>query len=209
MSQPKTDILKHTPTDHKIHDLIKNRWSPRKFADTPVSDTDLQSLFEAGRWAASCFNWQPWNIVWGKKGSEAYDRIMNVLVEFNQGWAKNAPVLMLGVFDKKTPEGKDNFHALHDLGQFAANMTIQAHSMGIAMHQMAGLNNEDALKEFKFPDTFHVATAIAVGYYGGEIEDLPEDLVSEEKKDRQRKKQDEFIFNGNYVKRAEIDKENR
>jgi hypothetical protein len=58
MSTAKTDVLKHTPTDHKIHDLIKNRWSPRKFAETPVSDTDLQSLFEAGRWqrAAITYN---------------------------------------------------------------------------------------------------------------------------------------------------------
>ncbi|PRP66473.1 nitroreductase family protein [Nonlabens agnitus] len=204
MSDPKTDVLKKTPTDHEIHDLIKNRWSPRAFADTPVSDTDLQSLFEAGRWAASSNNWQPWNIVWGKKGSEAYDRIMNVLVEFNQGWAKNAPVLMLGVFDKKTPDGKDNFHALHDLGQFSANMAIQAQSMGIAIHQMAGLDHEKALKEFKFPDTYHVATAIAAGYYGGEVSDVPEDLQKEEKSERKRKKQDEFVFNGDYVQRADV-----
>lgn len=205
MSDPKTDVLKHTPTDYKIHDLIKNRWSPRKFASTPVSDTDLQSIFEAGRWAPSSNNVQPWNIVWGKKGSKAYDRILDVLVEFNQNWAKNAPVLLLGVYNKKTPNGKDSFHALHDLGQFTANMAIQAQSMGIAFHQMAGLDHERALKEFKFPDTYHVATAIAVGYYGGDMESIPEDLVSEEKKDRQRKKQDEFIFNGDYVNRAEID----
>ncbi len=204
MNTPQTDVLKNTPADHKIHDLIKNRWSPRKFADTPVSDTDLQSIFEAGRWAASCNNWQPWNIVWGKKGSEAYDRILSVMVEFNQSWAKNAPVLMLGVFDSKNPDGNDNFHALHDLGQFAANMAIQAQSMGIAIHQMAGIKHEEALKEFKFPDTYHVATAIAVGYYGGELTDLPDDLKDEEKKDRKRKKQDEFIFNGDYVERAAL-----
>ncbi|AZQ44363.1 nitroreductase family protein [Nonlabens ponticola] len=207
MSQPKTDVLKNTPTDHKVHDLIKNRWSPRKFADTPVSNTDLQSLFEAGRWAASSNNFQPWHIVWGVKGSESYDRIMDVLVEFNQGWAKNAPVLLLGVFDKKTPDGKDNFHALHDLGQFAANMAIQAQSMGIALHQMAGVDHEKAKKEFKFPDTFHVATAIAVGYYGGELDEVPEDLRSEETKERSRKKQEEFTYNGDYVDRAHVDKD--
>ena len=206
MSNPKIDVLKNTPTDHKVHDLIKNRWSPRKFADTPLSDTDLQSLFEAGRWAPSSNNFQPWKIVWGKKGSESYDRIMNVLVEFNQGWAKNAPVLMLGVYDSKTPDGKDNFHALHDLGQFSANMATQAQSMGIALHQMAGVKHEEALKEFKFPDTYHVATGIAAGYYGGDLEDLPKDLKGEETKERQRKKQDEFVFNGDYVERANLNK---
>lgn len=206
MSKPQTDVLKNTPTDHKIHDLIKNRWSPRKFADTPVSDTDLQSLFEAGRWAPSSYNHQPWNIVWGKKGSEAYDRIFNVLVEFNQGWAKNAPVLLLGVYNTKTPDGNDYFHALHDLGQFTANMAIQAQSMGIALHQMAGVKHAEALKEFKFPNTYHVATAIAVGYYGGEVQDLSEDLQKQETRDRLRKKQDEFVFNGDYVERAELNK---
>ncbi|SCY04828.1 Nitroreductase [Nonlabens sp. Hel1_33_55] len=204
MSDKKNELLKETPTDHKIHDLIKNRWSPRKFADTPVSDTDLQSLFEAGRWAASSNNFQPWKIVWGKKGSETYDRIYETLAEFNQGWADNAPVLLLGAYDKKTPDGKDNFHALHDLGMFAANMTIQAQSMGIAMHQMAGFDHEKAHKTFKFPEDHHMATAIAVGYYGGEMDDLSGDLKKEEKKDRQRKKQDEFVFNGNYVDRADV-----
>lgn len=205
MSDPKTDVLKDTPTDHKIHDLIKNRWSPRKFADTPVSDTDLQSIFEAGRWAASSNNLQPWTIIWGKKGSEAYDRIMSVLVEFNQNWAKNAPVLLLGAYNKKTPDGKDNFHALHDLGLFSGNMCLQAQSMGIALHQMAGLDHEKALKEFKFPDTYHVATAIAVGYYGGDMSDIPEDLKKEEKSERQRKKQEEFTFNGDFHQTADLD----
>jgi nitroreductase len=69
--------VKSTPTDHEIHDLIKNRWSPRTFSDQPVSQKELQVLFEAGRWAPSSSNLQPWNIVWGIKGSEAYDRIKN------------------------------------------------------------------------------------------------------------------------------------
>lgn len=196
--------LKKTPNDHPIMDTIKDRWSPRVFADMPVSQTDLQSLFEAGRWAASSNNFQPWNIVWGVKGSKSYERIMNHLVEFNQSWAVNAPVLMLGVINTKTPDGKDNYHALHDLGQFTANMALQAHSMGIAIHQMAGVDFEAAKKEFEFPEEYHVATAIAVGYYGGDKNNLNEDLQGAETSPRVRKKQDEFIFNGNFVKRESL-----
>lgn len=202
MNNQQVDFLKETPTDHPVIDLIKNRWSPRSFAETPVSQTDLQSLFEAGRWAASSNNFQPWNIVWGIKGSDTYERIMKHLAEFNQSWTKNAPVLMLGVINTKTPDGKDNYHALHDLGQFAANMALQAHSMGIAIHQMAGVDFEAAKKEFEFPEDYHVATAIAVGYYGGEEDQLNDDLQKAEKSPRKRKKQDEFLFNGNYTKRA-------
>ncbi|EAS19739.1 nitroreductase [Flavobacteria bacterium BBFL7] len=196
--------LKETPNDHPIIDVIKNRWSPRVFADMPVSQTDLQSMFEAGRWAASSNNFQPWNIVWGIKGSETYNRIMDLLVEFNQSWTVNAPVLMLGVINTKTPDGKENYHALHDLGQFSAHMALQAHSMGIAIHQMAGVDFEAAKKEFEFPDEYHVATAIAAGYYGGDDDQLNEDLKKEENAPRKRKKQNEFLFNGNYVKRESL-----
>ncbi|GAL01990.1 nitroreductase [Nonlabens ulvanivorans] len=197
--------LKETPNDHPIIDNIKDRWSPRVFADMPVSQTDLQSMFEAGRWAASSNNFQPWNIVWGGiKGSETYDRIMNHLVEFNQSWATNAPVLMLGVINTKTPDGKENYHALHDLGQFTANMAIQAHSMGIAIHQMAGVDFESAKEDFGFPEEYHVATAITAGYYGGNDDDLNEDLQKEESAPRKRKKQDEFLFNGDFIERESL-----
>jgi nitroreductase len=202
MNSKNTDLLKETPADHEIHDLIKNRWSPRTFANIPIQPQDLKVLFEAGRWAPSSYNLQPWNIVWGVKGSETYDRILNVLVEFNQKWAKNAPVLLLGVIDTKTPEGDDNYHAPHDLGQFATNMAIQAQSMGIALHQMAGLDYDMAREEFKFPPTYRVATAIALGHYGGDINDVPEFLQDAETAVRSRKKQEEFIFNGDYIKRA-------
>ncbi|WP_124980379.1 nitroreductase family protein [Nonlabens xiamenensis] len=206
MSTTETIIKKDTPTDHKILDVIKNRWSPRTFSEQPISHEELQILFEAGRWAPSSNNLQPWHIVWGVKGSDTYDRIMECLMEFNQNWAKNAPVLLLGVIHTKTPKGDDNYHAPHDLGQFAANMAIQAQSMGIAMHQMAGINYEEAKKEFEFPEDFHVATAIALGYYGGSLEDVPEDLRDAEEGPRKRKPQEDFVFNGNYRETAELEK---
>lgn len=143
--------------------------------------------------------------MWGIKGSEAYDRILNVLVEFNQNWAKNAPVLLLGVIDTKTPKGDDNYHAPHDLGAFSSNMATQAQSMGIAMHQMAGLDYEKARKEFKFPETFHVATAIALGYYGGDLSDVPEKLQDAETGERSRKKQNDFVFNGDYRETGDVE----
>ncbi len=202
-----TDLFKKTPTEHEVHDLIKKRWSPRTFSDQPVSQKELQVLFEAGRWAPSSSNLQPWNIVWGIKGSEAYDRIMNVLVEFNQKWAKNAPVLLLGVVNTKTAKGDDNYHAPHDLGSFSANMALQAQSMGIAFHQMAGLDFEKAKKEFKFPDTYHVATAIAVGYYGGELSNVPDFLQEAETGERSRKKQNDFVFNGDYRETGDVKEE--
>ena len=50
---------KKASTDYPIHDLLADRWSPYGFVDRPVAQTDLRSLFEAARWAASSYNEQP------------------------------------------------------------------------------------------------------------------------------------------------------
>jgi hypothetical protein len=193
-------VKKITPVDYPILDSLKNRWSPRVFASTPLTEQQVHTLLEAGRWAPSTSNIQPWRIVWGLKGTEMYNRIFNCLDEFNQSWAGNSQLLWINAF-KKTMEKneKENFHALHDLGLFMGNVLQQANSMGIAVHQMAGLDFKKAHKEFNFTEDFHVATAVAFGYFGGNPEQLPEDLEKQERQEmRHRKPQEKFAFNGDY-----------
>lgn len=194
-------------TKFEIHPLLQERWSPRMFSDMPVAEPEIRTLLEAGRWAPSSNNIQPWRIIWGIKGSDTYERIYKHLAEFNQGWVKHAPVLMIGAFKKTTPDGKENFHALHDLGAFSAMMTLQAQHMGIAVHQMAGINHKDAATEFNFTSDYHVATAIAIGYYGGDKKDLPEDLQKIESPKSERMLQREFTFNGNFNPTQGLDDE--
>ena len=193
-------VKKITPVEYPILDSIKNRWSPRSFAATPITEEKVKILLEAGRWSPSASNIQPWRVIWGIKGTEMYDRIFDCLDEFNQSWAGNSQVLWINAF-KKTMEknDKENFHALHDLGLFIGNVVHQANSMGIAVHQMAGVQFKKALEKFKFPEDYHVATAVAFGYFGGDVEDLPNDLKKQELKEmRERKTQEEFAFNGNF-----------
>jgi|SRR5690554_112196 len=193
-------IEKNTPTEYPILKSIEKRWSPRTFADRPLTENQVHILLEAGRWAPSSNNLQPWRIIWGLKGTEMYDRIFNCLDDFNQQWAGNAQFLWLNAYKKtRGSKGRENFHALHDLGLFMGNVIQQANSMDLAVHQMAGVLYKKAQEDFKFPDEYHVATAVAFGYFGGEIDDLSEDLRSQELAvERNRKSQDEFAFNGNF-----------
>src|SRR3954451_10805439 len=95
-------------TDYPVHELIAKRWSPRAFADTPVEPEKLRSLFEAARWAASSGNEQPWRYIVATKSSQPeYDRLLSVLVERTQLWAKSAPVLALSVaiLERGSPAG--------------------------------------------------------------------------------------------------------
>ena len=184
--------------DYQIYPLLKQRYSPRIFSDQKLSEKDVNRLFEAVRWAASCYNWQPWRFIYAHKGSDAYDRIMECLSEFNQKWAGNAPFLMLAAYKKNTPEGEENFHALHDLGLSLGNLTVQAEYMGLGIHHMAGVDWKKAHEVFNVPEGFHISTAIAIGFYGGDLNDLPEDLREKETAERTRKPQEEFAFEGRW-----------
>ena len=194
-----------TDTDHKlattsyeVHPFIQSRWSPRVFSEKPLEEDDLHQLLEALRWSASSRNEQPWRLIYAFRGSKAYEMIFSCLSKFNQKWAGNAPLLMLAAYKEKFTSGKENFHALHDLGLALGNFTLQAQSMKIALHHMAGVNWEMAHEKFKVPKGYHVATAIALGYYGGDVNKLPEDLLESESAERTRLPQEAFAAEGKW-----------
>ena len=190
--------VKQANNDHSIHPLIKERWSPRVFQEQPVEDDKISSLFEAARWAASSMNEQPWRFIYAKKGSQAYDKIVDCLYEFNQDWVIHAPLLVLTAYKENFDSGKQNFHALHDLALGVANLSFQAQAMGLGIHQMAGVHWAKAQEVFKVPDGYHISTCLAIGYYGGDVSKLNEDLQKSEKATRSRKKLAEFAFEGEW-----------
>ncbi len=181
-------------TDHEIIDLLKQRYSPRTFKNEKIKKEDLQKIFEAARWSASSNNLQPWRIIHAEKDTEAYQSIYNCLSEFNQKWADNAPVLMLTAYKVNNNKGDENFHALHDLGLCMGSMTVQAEHLGVGLHHMAGVNWKKAQDVFDVPDGFHITTAVAVGYYGGDLNKLSKDLQKQETANRERIPIKEFAF---------------
>src|ERR1700730_5374096 len=123
-------MRKPAPTDVPLNEIVRERWSPRAFSDKLVPPEALRSLFEAARWAPSSSNLQPWSyLVATRDDPENFAKMLSTLVEFNAGWAKHAPVLVLSVAQVKTPkDGTPNRHALHDVGRATAPLTCEAHS---------------------------------------------------------------------------------
>src|ERR1044072_3921037 len=89
--------------DHPIDKLFLDRWSPRAMTGEPISETELMSLFEAARWAPSSYNNQPWRMLYARRDSEHWQTFFDLLIEFNQGWAKDAAVLVLFISMKHFP----------------------------------------------------------------------------------------------------------
>lgn len=182
-------------TDYPVHELIANRWSPYSFDDRTVSVADLRSLFEAARWAPSSYNEQPWNyIVATKEKPEEFAQLLSCLVEGNQVWARNAPVLALGIARLNFARNdKPNRAAIHDLGLAAGNLVVEATARSLSVHQMIGILPDRAREIYEIPQGYEPMTGIAIGYLG-DPERLPDHLKERDLARRTRKPLREFVF---------------
>ncbi len=181
-------------TKYDIHPLLNKRWSPRSFLEKPVDKAALQRIFEAARWAPSSFNEQPWRFIVGIKGDKTWGKVMEALADFNQKWAKLAPVLVLSVGKTlSSKNNKSNKVFKYDVGQGVAHLTFQATEEGLFVHQMGGFSPEKARELFDIPDGYEPLTVFAIGHKG-EPDLLDGDFPEMEKAPRERKEMDELIF---------------
>jgi nitroreductase len=191
-----TEIMqKPATTDSPIHDLVRNRWSPRAFADKPIPPDVLRSLFEAARWAPSSNNEQPWSfLVASRDDQENFAKMLSVLVEFNSGWAKNASVLALAVAELSFAKNNaPNRNAQYDTGAATAWLSVEATARGLFVHQMAGFDPEKARQVFAIPAGWDPLAALAIGY-PGDPGSLPQRLQERELAPRTRKPLSEIVM---------------
>ncbi len=196
LSAAEVDHLKKTPDSEGVPPAALNRWSPRAFADRDVSPTDLKTIFEAARWAASSSNEQPWRFLVGRRNSSTYQKIFSTLVPFNQGWAQAAPVLILGAAKNTLSQHhqKPNAYALHDLGAADATLALEAAALGLSTHFMGGFDKDAARAAFEIPEGFSLGAVIALGYQGEPATLSNAELIELEVAPRTRKPLSEFVF---------------
>jgi nitroreductase len=184
--------------DHPIHSLLVQRHSPYAFdPERRVAQADIDALFEAVRWTMSSYNAQPWRYIVGVRhdGTPTWERIRSCLLEGNQPWAQNAPVIALGLtqthFDHN---GKPNKAAEHDLGAASAFLTLEAVARGLCVHQMIGIDPDKVIDTFSPPEGLKPLTGLAIGYYG-EPSDVPEQYAQRERNPRTRLPRAELLLN--------------
>ena len=184
-----------------IEELLERRFSPRDFSSRPVEAGKLRKLFEAARSAPSSFNEQPWRfVVATREDGEGFTRLLETLVEKNRAWAQHAPVLALSIAKLDfTHNGQRNRHALYDVGQAAAYLTLQATALDLYVHQMAGFDMEKARQLLKIPDGYEPAAMMAVGYRrdSESTQDAPR---QQDRPRRGRKPLDSLVFEGMWGK---------
>lgn len=191
--------LKAAATDHDIHDVLRQRWSPRAFDGRPVARATILRIVEAARWAPSCSNEQPWRFVLSSREQpEGFGQLLDCLAASNRTWAQHAAVVGFSVaklHHERT--GQLNRHAWHDVGLATANLVFQAGTLGVMVHQMAGFDAARARTALSIPAGFEPVTALALGY-AGDPDMLDEPLRSREVAPRARLPLTALAFQGRW-----------
>ena len=182
-----------------VLETIQKRRSRRAYANKPVEQEKIQSLFEAARWAPSSVNEQPWTYIYATKDQvELWKKLFDTLNDSNKTWAGNAPLLILSLARKNfSRNNQPNGSAKYDLGGANAFLSLQATHLGLNVHQMGGYDRQRAKDVLNISDAYEFGAMMAIGY-PGDPETLPENLKQREAAPRERYVQHEFALNKSF-----------
>ncbi|GLV24560.1 nitroreductase family protein [Sphingobium sp. Cam5-1] len=185
-------------TDTALDPLFLNRWSPRAFDGSVMAADDLRTILDAGRWAPSSFNYQPWRFLYATRDDAAnWARFLDLLIPFNAIWAKEASVLLfiLSETTMGSPDKPSHSHSF-DAGAAWSAIALQSTLMGYHAHGMVGIDMDKTRAELGVPDGFRIEAAVAIGRMGDPAS-LPEKLQAREEPSN-RKPLEEIAYSGNF-----------
>lgn len=156
--------------EHPIDPLFLERWSPRALTGEAIPETELLTILEAARWAASSYNAQPWRLLYARRDTPDWARFFGLLNDFNRSWAHGAAAVI--IFVSRTvstaPDGTKTPAPTHafDTGAASAQMALQATRMGWSAHGLAGFDRDRTRTELNVPAEFSVDAAYVIGRRG-------------------------------------------
>ncbi|MHA1134895.1 MAG: nitroreductase family protein [Candidatus Thorarchaeota archaeon] len=139
---------------------IRDRRSIRKYKSTEVEDEKVYTILQAGRWAPSASNKQPWHFVVVR--DEAMRKKLAEVHNYGRFMAES-PVVIVVLGD---PAKHPRYH-LADPHNAVQNMLLAAHYEGLNTCWM-GVRDTDIEPNFRklldIPDEIRVICSISVGY---------------------------------------------
>ncbi len=176
--------------EHAIDMRFVARWSPRAFDPTPIPQEHVAMMLEAGRWAPSSMNAQPWRYVVTTDGPGRAAMDAHILPG-NRAWSDKAPAIIWVVAKATMGDGAPNRHAWFDVGAATMQIVLQAEQMGYRAHHMGGIDADAAHAELGLDDDHAVICALALGKRG-DASGLP-DWAQAREAPSDRRPQDDWV----------------
>jgi nitroreductase len=148
---------------NEVLNAIKNRRTIRKFKPDPIDKEKLQMILDAGRWAPSFSNLQPWKFIVikdpdlkNKLDKASRENVLHLGIN-------EAPAVILVCVDRRI----DPLHAIEAGAAATQNMALAGHSLGLGVGWIGvwGTEAEAAIQKlFQLPETTRVVSLLPVGY---------------------------------------------
>ncbi len=141
---------------------IRTRRTIRQFKPDPIEDEMLQAILDAGRWAPSFSNLQPWKFFVIK--DQKLKNILDIAAKesvLHLG-INEAPVIILVCVDRRI----DPLHSIEAGAAATQNMTLAATSLGLGAGWIGiwGTEAETSIRKiFKLPETVRVVSLLPLG----------------------------------------------
>lgn len=144
-----------------MFELIKSRRSIRKFTEKNVDDGIINKIIEAGTWAPSGLNNQPWRFAVIKDGELKQE--MSKLTHYSK-IVLSANVLIAVFLDNAL--SYDRTKDVQAVGACIQNMLLFIHSVGLGAVWLGEIlkSREMVLRMVEGPEDFELMAVIALGY---------------------------------------------
>ncbi|MFB3884399.1 MAG: nitroreductase family protein [Thermodesulfobacteriota bacterium] len=148
---------------NEVLNAIKNRRTIRKFKPDPIGQERLQMILDAGRWAPSFSNLQPWKFIVikdpdlkNKLDKASRENVLHLGIN-------EAPTVILVCVDRRI----DPLHGIEAGAAATQNMALAGHSLGLGVGWIGvwGTGAETAIQKlFQLPEAIRVVSLLPVGY---------------------------------------------
>lgn len=147
----------------QVMELIKSRRSVRKFSDKPVEREDIDKILEAGRWAPSGTNNQPWRFVVVEDQA-----LKDKIAQFSKYGPiiKGAPVA-IPVFIH-TPSMYNDTKDHQAMGACLQTMLLMAHGLGLGAVWLGEIlkRGDEVRKALEVGEEYELMAVVALGWPG-------------------------------------------
>jgi nitroreductase len=153
-------------------DLVRKRYSLRKYSDFPVAVSVVDKCLEAARLAPSACNSQPWNFIVASTPEkvEPLARAAFSGVYSMNSFAAAAPVLIVALTERSRYSAalggffRGVQFSLMDVAIACEHISLQAAELGLGTCMFGWLNEKAVKKELNLPASAKIDLMMSMGY---------------------------------------------
>ncbi|MBC7113398.1 MAG: nitroreductase family protein [Candidatus Methanomethyliales bacterium] len=147
-----------------VLEAIKARRSVRSYKEDPVPDDLIEKILDAGRWAPTGGNIQPWRFIVVKDRT-----LLDLLKKVSPGYLGDAPLAIVICSDKGYSykvggQLARDYLTIADCSMAATNITLAAHALGLGTCVVKSFSHNAVKELLNIPEGVEPELIVVVGY---------------------------------------------